>query len=163
MTIKTFNAQQFWDDLNIFKELLWPVITLDFNGVFDQYGGWNGQVETYPPADGLDLFLQEINRQFKTVVVTSATMPIETVEKWLREYGYDQYIDYVTNHKVPSAVYVDDRAVTHSGNFEDTLKKVSNFRPHWESGHLLLLLLQGYRFLCLTIWTYPPIHHFLPT
>jgi len=131
--IKDFNPEKFWHDLDHYTELYWPVIVLDFNGVLDQYKGWNGELQDYPPAEGVKEFLESLEENFRTIIVQSATLPIEFVKNWLIKYHLDQYVDYVTNHKPPAAVYVDDRAVTHTGNFKETLEKVRSFKPFWES------------------------------
>ena len=131
--INPFDAQTFWYNLDHYPALFWPVIVLDFNGVFDQYKGWNGQIEDYPPREGIEYFLDALEDYFRTIVVVSATMPIESVINWLIKHHLDPYIDYVTNHKVPATVYVDDKAVTFKGNFEETLNTIRVFKPYWET------------------------------
>jgi hypothetical protein len=131
--MKPFDAQVFWDSLATEESPNWPVICIDFNGVCDQFKGWNGQVQDYPPAPGLEAFLLALRADFNTIVVCSATMPIQQVENWFIKHGLDLLIDYVTNHKPVAAVYVDDKAVTHRGNFEETLERIKVFKPHWST------------------------------
>ena len=111
-----------------------PAVVVDFNGVLDTFKGWTGRVQDYDPAEGALDFVRRLKEElgYKTVFVLTATMPIESVVAWIRRYGFDQYVDYVTNHKVPAQVYVDDRAVLHSGDFNETLEKIRGFKPHWE-------------------------------
>lgn len=132
MTLKKFDPKKFFNSLHNESCPAWPVIVLDFNGVFDEYEGWNGIVQRYPKAEGIEEFLVEVRKDFNTIIICTATMPIEKVEDWLREFRLDKYVDYVTNHKPPAQVYVDDRAVTHNGNFDETLENIRNFKPHWK-------------------------------
>lgn len=131
--MKVLNPQAFWDSVPDNSSPIWPVICLDFNGVFDKYAGWNGQVEDYPIADGIEEFLTALRTDYNTIIVQTATMPLERVIRWLKEHNLEQYIDYVSNHKPPADCYVDDRAVCHRGNFEETLLAVKNFKPHWQA------------------------------
>jgi len=127
-----FDGQIFFDSIPTEDNPIWPVIVVDFNGVCDQYGVWHGEVEFYPPAEGVAEFLQDLRTLgFNTIVVCTATMPVELVEEWFVEHHLDVLVDYVTNHKPPASVYVDDRAVTHKGDFKETLRAVVGFKPHW--------------------------------
>jgi hypothetical protein len=58
-------------------------------------------------------------------------MPVEFAIGWLEENNLSRYVDFVTNHKIPAAVYIDDKAVCHYGNFDDTLQRAINHVPHW--------------------------------
>jgi hypothetical protein len=127
-----FDPQAFWDAIPDESSPAWPVVAVDLNGVLDQYRGWSGKVEMFPPAEGVKGFLRDLRDDFNTIIVFTATMPISVAEEWLAEHGLDEYVDYVTNWKPPAAVYIDDKAVTHRGSFEDTLRAVADFVPHWE-------------------------------
>lgn len=111
---------------------------VDFNGVFDQYEGWTGEVRSFPPASGIDQFLIQLRENFKTIIVCSATMPIESVQAWIAEHELNHLVDYVTNHKPPAVVYVDDKAVRHEGDFDQTLSLILNggMKAHWQKGDL---------------------------
>lgn len=104
-------------------------VCIDLNGVLDQYTGWKGEGHMDPPRPGAERFLSELSRDYKVVIFT--TQPAERVWKWMREYGLDQYVSDVTDRKPPALVYVDDRAVTFRGDFEETLREIRTFRPHW--------------------------------
>lgn len=130
--IKPFDPIEFWNSIPNEDSPSWPVICVDFNGVLDQYTGWTGEVRYTPPAIGVKQFLCELRKYFNTVVIFTATMPLEDVETWLILHNLDGYVDYVTNHKVPAEVYVDDRAVCHRGNFNETLQQAISFDPHWK-------------------------------
>src|SRR5690606_37793899 len=105
-------------------------VCIDLNGVLDQYTGWKGEGHMDPPRPGAERFLAELVEDYRVVILP--TQPAERVWEWLREYGLDQYGSDVTNRKPPAVVYVDDRAVTFRGNFEETLREIRRFRPHWK-------------------------------
>lgn len=129
---RNFDPVAFWDKIENERSKFWPVVCVDFNGVCDQYGGWNGKVEDYPPAKDLGFFLRALRIVFNTIIIFTATIPVSTVEEWFIENGFDHMIDAVTNFKVPAKVYIDDRAVTFKGNFKETLEEVIRFKAHWE-------------------------------
>lgn len=130
--MKKFDPQKFFDSLYDENSPGWPVIVLDFNGVLDQYVGWRGKVETFEPAEGVREFLEALHTRCNTVIICSATMPIEVVEQWVIEHGFDDLIDYVTNHKTPAMCYVDDRGIQHNGDFAETLRLIDSFVPYWK-------------------------------
>lgn len=105
-------------------------VCVDLNGVLDQYTGWKGEGHMDPPRPGAERFLAELAEDYRVVILT--TQPAERVWEWLREYGLDQYVSDVTNRKPPALVYVDDRAVCFRGDFEETLREIRSFRPHWK-------------------------------
>lgn len=105
-------------------------VCIDLNGVLDQYTGWKGEGHMDPPRPGAERFLAELAEDYRVVILT--TQPAERVWEWLREYGLDQYVSDVTNRKPPALVYVDDRAVCFRGDFEETLREIRSFRPHWK-------------------------------
>lgn len=130
--MKTLNPQEFWDNLKTEESPLWPVVCVDLDGVLNVYKGWNGALEDYPKAPGAETFLTLLRVKFKTVVIFTATLPLEYAEAWLIRHDLDFYADYITNWKVPAAVYIDDKAVCFKGDFLETLKEVLEFEPHWK-------------------------------
>lgn len=60
------------------------------------------------------------------------TRPKNKVLDWLVTYNFTQYVYDITNVKIPAVVYIDDRALYFNGNYETILKKVDNFKTHWE-------------------------------
>lgn len=130
---KLLDPQEFWESIRSEESAAWPVVCVDLNGVLDIPSRWNGKVEKYPVAPGASLFLFRLRLHFNTVVVFTATMPVEFAIEWLEEHDLLKYVHFVTNHKIPAAVYIDDKAVCHYGNFDDTLQRAIRHVPHWQN------------------------------
>ena len=129
---KLLDPQEFWESVRGEESAAWPVVCVDLNGVLDQYTGWNGLVETFPPAEGADRFLTELRKRFNTVVVFTAIQPLSVAEGWLVETGLDKYVDYITSFKIPAQLYIDDKGIQHRGDFDETLRLIDSFVPHWK-------------------------------
>jgi hypothetical protein len=111
-------------------------VVLDLDGVLAQYSGWKGPNvigDPYPLAQNFCRSL--INKGWK-VVVQSCRHP-ETVDDWLREHNFPEEVSAFgeTNSgsgKYVGAVYVDDHAERHNGDFTDTIKAIENHRAWWD-------------------------------
>jgi hypothetical protein len=106
-------------------------IAIDWNGVLDTYTGWRGASYTYPPRDGIAEFLQSLQSYGYDIVIMTAADP-DIVRKWLDDYGLSHYVKEVTDHKVPALVYLDDRAVQFTGDFDQALERIVSFKTFWE-------------------------------
>lgn len=126
------DAQDFWALIPDESSSFWPAISTDFNGVLDTYSFWPGYVKDWDPAEGVEEFLQNLRERFSTLIVFTATIPLDSVAQWLKRYDLAKYVDFLSAWKLPSSVYIDDKAVCHRGNFSETLREVDNFKPHWE-------------------------------
>jgi hypothetical protein len=109
-----------------------PIVCVDLNGVLDAYTGWKHADHWDPPRPGAAAFLQALKaRGFDVVVFT--TRHHTQVRAWLRTHGLLQYVSAITRRKPPAHVFVDDRAVCFTGDFGETLERVSAFKAHWET------------------------------
>jgi hypothetical protein len=108
-----------------------PMVCVDLNGVLDLYTGWKHPDHWDPPRPGAEAFLTGLVERGFDVVVFTTRHPIE-VRRWLRENGLLRLVSAVTRRKPPAHVFVDDRAVCFSGDFDDTLRRVEAFKAHWE-------------------------------
>ncbi len=106
-------------------------IVLDFNGVLDTYTGWRGPDYMYQPRQGVEVFLSTLcSRGYKLIVLTASN--IQKVKQWLCFHKLDDYIEDVVNVKPPAIVYLDDRGVTFTGDFNKAYDDIVNFHTHWE-------------------------------
>jgi hypothetical protein len=108
------------------------IVCVDLDGVLNLYDGWRGADYFHPPRPGAIEFLKALHeRNFQVVVHTVRWAP--HVWDWIRLHGLDAYVYSVTNEKLPAHVYIDDRAICFTGDFQSTLDRVATFRAHWES------------------------------
>lgn len=114
------------------------VICIDLDGVLNVFDEWKGSEFFHPPRPGAAGFLERLNRAgFKVALFTVRWH--EWARAWLEENGLSQYVEIVTNRKIPAHVYLDDRAVCFEGDFNEAYEKILNFRTFWEdSGEVSL-------------------------
>jgi len=106
-------------------------VCVDLNGVLDTYKGWQGSEHWDPPRPGAYEFLEELNTRGFRVVILSTKDPAG-VDAWLRSHGLAEYVDEVTDRKVPAIAYVDDRAVRFCGDYKQALAEINN-PPFWKA------------------------------
>jgi hypothetical protein len=106
-------------------------VCLDFDGVVHSYrSGWRG-AETIPdpPIHGTREAIARLRQQYRVVIYSARCRTNEgrlAVENWLRTH--DIHVDEVCDYKPPALVYVDDRAVRFSGNWDETIADIQQFR-----------------------------------
>lgn len=103
-------------------------ICVDFDGVLNNYEGWNGVEELYSPSNGAKEFLEELYDKYYVIIFTARD--VELVEEWLVKY--DMPFNEVTNIKRGAFAYIDDRAICFKGDYNDILNTLSVFKAHWE-------------------------------
>ena len=109
-----------------------PIVCIDVNGVLDTYTGWRGADHFDAPRPGAAAFLAALRARGFTVIVFT-TRHADGVWQWLQTYGLDGLVAEVTDRKPAAHVFVDDRAVCFTGDFDDTLQQVVEFTAHWET------------------------------
>ncbi len=115
-------------------EGLWPIISVDLDGVLLNYTGWKGFYVFAPPYPGALDFLRVLGRRYTIIVCTARPdWNIPQVEEWLESHGMMEWIHSVTNIKPPATVYIDDRALLFTGDYDEVLDKVDAFQAHWET------------------------------
>ncbi|HJT86777.1 MAG TPA: hypothetical protein VJ732_02950 [Bryobacteraceae bacterium] len=108
-----------------------PLVCVDLDGVLNAYDGWQGADFFHPPRPGAGEFLKRLNELgYRVVVFTVRWAP--HVERWLEHHGLSAYVSEVTDRKPPAHVYVDDRAVCFTGDFDKALEQIGRFKAHWE-------------------------------
>ena len=111
-------------------------ISVDFDGVIHKYskGVQDGELYDIPMKNSKYAMMKLVDRGYKVVIFTARLcpdrpadwFPIEVmqqkVEDWLKEHGFVQGVHYhqLTNNKVPSVAYIDDRGIRFT-NWQDML------------------------------------------
>ena len=76
-------------------------------------------------------FLEALSEYGQEICILTAR-DITKVWEWLEKYRMNHLIYMVTNEKLPAIVYIDDRGLKHNGDFDETLKKLEDFKVHWK-------------------------------
>jgi hypothetical protein len=106
-------------------------ICLDFDGVIHSYrSGWQGStVIPDPPIHRTKEAVERLRRNFRVVVFSARCNTQEgkqAIENWLLQHEIE--VDEVCMHKPPAIVYVDDRAVSFTGDWDETIANIHDFR-----------------------------------
>ena len=118
---------QYYRSIIMFKKK----ILIDLDGVLNEYSKEKYD-ENYIPEikTGAKDFLEKLNVEADLYLFTSRNLMLSV--KWLIENNIDKYFKDVTNTKLLSLLYIDDRAVCFEGDFAKTFKEVLEFRPYWQ-------------------------------
>lgn len=105
-------------------------ICIDFDGVIAEYDGWKGEDDWGNPLKGAKEFLEKLNKvDLRWVVFT--TRPSDKVADWFKKHELPTPED-ITNIKIPSPVYIDDRVLKFDGDFDKLVKDLKNFNVYWK-------------------------------
>jgi 5'(3')-deoxyribonucleotidase len=104
-------------------------ILIDLDGVLNTYDG-NYDTTTIPPIKkGAKAFVKELSKNFELYIFTSRNLLLSA--KWLIENNIDSYFCDITNTKLPSHIYIDDRAINFNGSYKTTLNEIDKFQAYW--------------------------------
>jgi hypothetical protein len=95
------------------------------------YVGYQGPAYIYPMRPGADIFLRRLVQQGWTIVIMTSANLINVIQ-FLENNNLQQYVDKVTDKKVPALVYLDDRGIRFEGDFEAAYNIINNFKTFWE-------------------------------
>ena len=106
-------------------------ILIDLDGVLNEYGK-EPYDENYIPKikKGAKEFIKELSEFGELYLFTSRDLMLSA--KWLIENDIDRYFEDVTNTKLPSFLYIDDRCVCFRGKYNQTLKEIKEFKVYWK-------------------------------
>lgn len=106
-------------------------ILIDLDGVLNEYGR-DGFKENHIPKikDGAYEFLENLSQNAELYLFTSRNLMLAT--KWLINNNLDKFFKDVTNIKLPSYLYIDDRTICFKGDYRETLDEIKNFKVYWE-------------------------------
>lgn len=106
-------------------------ILIDLDGVLNEYGKEPYDENSIPDIkDGAVDFIKELNKIAELYLFTSRNLMLST--KWLVKNKIDQYFKDVTNIKIPSYLYIDDRCICFKGNYDKTLNAAKQFEVYWK-------------------------------
>jgi hypothetical protein len=106
-------------------------VCLDFDGVIHSYqSGWQGEtVITDPPIHRVDRAIAQLRKIYRIVVYSARCRTpegVQAIRDWLARHKIE--VDDVCEHKPPAFVYVDDRAIQFTGDWEQTIQDIHQFR-----------------------------------
>mgnify|MGYP003571262631 CR=1 FL=1 len=106
-------------------------ILINLDGVLNEYGKEKYDENKIPEIKvGAVEFLEKLSKIAELYLFTSRNLMLSA--KWLINNNIDKYFEDVTNTKIPSFLYVDDRTVCFKSDFEKTLKVIIEFKPYWK-------------------------------
>ena len=107
-------------------------ILIDLDGVLNNYGKDIFDENSIPEIRaGAKNFLENLSEKYELYLFTSRNLILTT--KWLIDNNIDTYFKDVTNIKIPSYLYIDDRTVCFKGDYKQTLEDIKNFKVHWQN------------------------------
>lgn len=106
-------------------------ICLDFDGVVHSYlSGWHGEtIISDPPIHRVEQAIRQLRKDYRVVVFSARCRSDEGVEAimdWLAKHEIE--VDEVCRNKPPAHIYVDDRAVRFTGDWDETIAAIYDFR-----------------------------------
>jgi len=109
-------------------------VAVDFDGVLHSYTTpWAGaDICPDPPVEKAIEWLNDIVQSFDVVILTTRggqTGGDRAVLTWLKDNGYVGPDLYVTSHKVPALLYIDDRAWRFTGTNFPTVEEIEQAIP----------------------------------
>lgn len=106
-------------------------ILIDLDGVLNEYGNDKYDENIIPDIkEGAIQFIKEISNYAELYLFTSRNLMLAT--KWLIKYSLDKYFKDVTNIKIPSFLYIDDRTICFKGDYNKTIKEIKDFEVYWK-------------------------------
>ena len=106
-------------------------ILIDLDGVLNEYKKEKFDENYIPEAKVRAYeFLERLSQSAQLYLFTSRNLMLAT--KWLINNNLDKFFKDVTNIKLASYLYIDDRTICFKGDFNKTLDEIENFRVYWK-------------------------------
>ena len=106
-------------------------ILIDLDGVLNEYGKEKYDENHIPKIkEGAKDFIEKLSEDAELYLFTSRNLMLSV--KWLIENNLDKYFADVTNIKIPSYLYIDDRTVCFRGDYDKTINDIKGFRVYWK-------------------------------
>ncbi len=107
---------------NYFKK----TILMDLDGVLNTYTGDFDENFIPPIKDGAFNFIKNLSADYKVIIFTSRNLLLTS--KWIIKNGLDEYIDDVTNIKIPCHMLIDDRCINFRGDYKNLKTRIDSFK-----------------------------------
>lgn len=106
-------------------------ILIDLDGVLNEYE-YEKYNENYIPEIkvGAYEFIEKLSKKAELYLFTSRNLMLAA--KWLISNNLDIFFKDITNIKLPSYLYIDDRTICFRGDYNKTLDEIENFRVYWK-------------------------------
>ena len=106
-------------------------ILIDLDGVLNEYGKEPYNENFIPEIkSGAKEFIEKLSRFAELYLFTSRNLLLTA--NWLADNKIDVYFRDITNVKLPSFLYIDDRCICFNGDYKQVLRDIKNFKVHWE-------------------------------
>jgi len=106
-------------------------ILIDLDGVLNEYGKEKFDEGCIPPIKkNAESFLKELYKIADLYLFTTRNQMLAV--KWLIKNNIDTYFADVTNIKIPSFLYIDDRCICYKGDYNQTLSEIKKFKVYWK-------------------------------
>lgn len=107
-------------------------ILIDLDGVLNEYGLEKFNENFIPNIKmGAYEFCEKLSKNAELYLFTSRNLMLAT--KWLINNNLDKFFKDVTNIKLPSFLYIDDRTICFEGDYNKLLYEIENFKVYWKS------------------------------
>lgn len=119
-------------------ELNPKTVCIDFDGTITEYDGKYKGVNVFGKLqNGAKKAINELYEDGWDITIYSCRGPHENIAEYLYNNGikfHRVYHGHKDNrsHKPYAAVYIDDRAVAHTGDWKKTAQNVKKFKPFWD-------------------------------
>jgi len=102
------------------------IILIDLDGVLNEYTGDFNENFIPPIKNGAIEFIKILSVDYKVKIFTSRNLLLAS--EWIINNGLREYVDDVTNIKIPCYLFIDDRCINFDGDFKELKTKIDNFQ-----------------------------------
>lgn len=108
-------------------------ICVDFDGVIHDNAEYvSGNIITGEPIAGVVHALNQLREHYRVVIFSCRYRDdhaIDAMRDWLNQH--DIQVDEIVDYKPHAQIYIDDRAITFNGDWNETLNQVAEFKQ-WQ-------------------------------
>jgi hypothetical protein len=121
----------------------YKTICIDFDGVISHYDGWKGIGIFGEPISGVKESLEHIREMGWQIIIHTTRGEVNHIDGYMKDHGipYDhinynpQQFEHMNQGKPIADVYIDDRAIRFTGEWNaDLVQEILNFSPWHRKG-----------------------------